>query len=320
MEYETAGDPMTDLKWTRKTAEKIADEMTKVGIDVSESTVRRILKNLNFSLKTNVKSISNGGKKVSPESQLKRDSQFNYIKKIRKKFEKKKLPSISVDTKKKEPIGHFKNPGTRLKRGVDLTYDHDFITYAKGQAVLYGIYDDQKNRGFVVVGEFLRKENAYTSSDTPEFAVAAIEKWWQAEGKNTHREGNEILILADSGGSNGYRPHMWKVKLQECICNKHGLKVTVCHYPPGASKWNPIEHRLFSEISKNWRGTPLIDFETVLKYIRTTKTKAGMRVRATSSNKEFKKGAKATKEQIENLNIKRHKINPEWNYTLSPVC
>ncbi len=188
MKYETAGDPMTDLKWTKKTADKISNEMIKIGINVSASTVRKILKGLNYSLKTNVKSISNGGKKVSPENQLKRDSQFNYIKKIRKRFKSKKSPSISVDTKKKELIGNFKNPGTRLKRGVDLTYDHDFITYAKGQAVLYGIYDDQNNRGFVVVGKFLRKGNGYTSSDTPEFAVAAIEKWWKEEGKNKHRE------------------------------------------------------------------------------------------------------------------------------------
>jgi len=149
--------------------------------------------------------------------------------------------------------------------------------------------------------------------------VAAIEKWWEMEGKNLHKERTEILILADAGGSNGHRPHMWKVNLQKCLCNKHGLKVTVCHYPPGASKWNPIEHRLFSEISKNWRGTPLVDFETVLKYIRTTKTKAGMRVRAVSCHKKFKKDIKATKDQLEKLNIKRHKINPEWNYTLSPA-
>ncbi len=167
-----------------------------------------------------------------------------------------KIPIISVDTKKKELIGNFKNPGTRLKREANLANDHDFLTYAIGKAVLYGVYDQHKNKGYVSIEKFLKKGNEILSGDTPEFAVESIERWFRYDGINTYENIEEILILADAGGSNGYRPYMLKVKLQELLCNKHNLKVTVCHYPPGTSKWNVIEHRLFSEISKNWSGPP----------------------------------------------------------------
>ena len=202
-------------------------------------------------------------------------------------------PAISVDTKKKEPIGNFKNPGTRYKREADLTNDHDFLTYALGIAAPYGVYDRHKNIGFVSIGMFLKKNKQIISGDTPEFAVESIERWWINEGILTYHNNDELLILADAGGSNGYRPHMWKVKLQEIFCDKYKFKVTVCHYPPGASKWNVIEHRLFSEISKNWRGTPLTDYETVYKYILRTKTKTGLKVNAELVNKIYEKGLKA---------------------------
>ena len=206
------------------------------------------------------------------------------------KFTKMNKPAISVDTKKKEPIGNFKNPGTRYKREADLTNDHDFLTYALGIAAPYGVYDRHKNIGFVSIGMFLKKNKQIISGDTPEFAVESIERWWINEGILTYHNNDELLILADAGGSNGYRPHMWKVKLQEIFCDKYKFKVTVCHYPPGASKWNVIEHRLFSEISKNWRGTPLTDYETVYKYILRTKTKTGLKVNAELVNKIYEKG------------------------------
>lgn len=319
MEYETAGNPMSGLKWTRKTTEKISKELASINIKVGRTAVGDILKSLGFSLKSNSKKISNGGKLVSDEDQSKRDMQFNYIGKMRKKFSEKNMPIGSVDTKKKELIGNFKNPGTRLKRLSDLTNDHDFLTYAIGKAALYAIYDLQLNLGFVSVGRFLREGNSsFSSSDTPEFAVESIERWWRKTGVQAYQESKKMLLLADAGGSNGYRSNMWKVFLQKIICNGYGIEVTVCHYPPGASKWNPIEHRLFSEISKNWRGTPLIDYETVLKYTRTTKTKTGLNVKAVLVKKRYEKGLKATEDEIKNLKIRYHKINPDWNYTIYP--
>ena len=318
MKYETAGDPMSNLKWTRKTTQKIADELATINIKVSKTTVAKILKDLDFSLKTNIKTVSNGGKVLTKEEKEKRNKQFEYIKEMRCKFYKMKQPVISVDAKKTELVGNFKNPGTRYKREADLTNDHDFLTYAIGKAALYGIYDESENTGFVSIGMFLREGKTFTSSDTPEFAVESIERWWIHEGVNKYQEPDEILIEADAGGSNGYRPHMWKVKLQEILCDKHGLKVTVCHYPPGASKWNLIEHRLFSEITKNWQATPLIDYETVLKYIKSTKTTTGLEVTAVLVDKKYKKGIKASKDDLKKLNIKYHETNPSWNYTLSP--
>ncbi len=318
MKYETAGDPMSDLKWTRKTTAKISDELALIDIFVSKTTVGKLLKCLNFSLKSNVKSISNGGKPITKEKMESRNIQFEYINEMLNKFSKIGNPAISVDTKKKEPIGNFKNNGTRYKRGADLTNDHDFLTYASGIAALYGVYDYDKNNGFVSIGMFLKEGGTISSSDTPEFAVESIEKWWINDGVKAYRNSNDLLIIADGGGSNGHRPHMWKVKLQEILCNKYKLSVTVCHYPPGASKWNPIEHRLFSEISKNWRGAPLISYETVLKYTMRTKTTTGLKVNAVLVQKQYEKGLKASKLDLENLNIERHQINPSWNYTLRP--
>jgi hypothetical protein len=317
MKDETAGDPISGLKWTRKTTRKIADELSVLGISVSKTTVGKILRQMDYSLKTNRKTISNGGKSPTKEEKKKRDDQFEYIKKMCQKFRGMNNPSISTDTKKKEPIGNFKNAGTRYKRGPDLTNDHDFLTYALGKAALYGVYDPARNEGFVSIGMFLRDGSRITSGDTPEFAVESIERWWTGEGLRHYRK-DELLILADAGGSIGYRPHMWKVKLQELLCDKHGIKVTVCHYPPGASKWNPIEHRLFSEISKNWRGKPLRDYETVLKYTLTTKTNSGLRVNAVLVDKQYQKGLSASEEDLSKLNIERHEVNPLWNYTLYP--
>ena len=310
MQHETAGDPMSDLKWTKKTTAKIADELALIDIRISKTTVGKILKGLNFSLKTNVKSISNGCRSKTKEENENRNAQFEYINTMINKFATMKQPAISVDAKKKEPIGNFKNPGTRYKREADLTNDHDFLTYAEGIAALYGIYDQQENKGFVSIGMFRKEGKTILSGDTPEFAVESIERWWRNAGITTYRNKKNLLIVADAGGSNGHRPHMWKVKLQEILCNKYKFNVTVCHYPSGASKWNAIEHRLFSEISKNWRGTPLINYETVLKYILRTKTKTGLKVEAVLVEKLYQKGLKASKKNLEQLNIERHEINP----------
>ena len=310
---------MTGLKWTLKTTDKISLELSLAGISVSSVTVGKIVRDLGFSLKSNVKKISNGGKKKTREEEEKRDAQFNYIAHNRNYFREKGYASISCDTKKKEIIGNFKNPGTRYKKKADLTNDHDFITYCKGKAALYGNYDWQMNEGFVAVGEFMKepKKSNFLSADTPQFAVESIEQWWLQIGRHRY-DRKKLLILVDAGGSNGYRNKMWKVYIQEILCDKYGLEVTVCHYPPGASKWNPIEHRLFSEISKNWKGTPLIDFETVLKYTETTKTKTGLKVKAFSMKKQYQKGIKATQEQLKTLHLFNHDINGSWNYSIYP--
>lgn len=320
MKYETAGDPISGLMWTHKTTAKIAYELNLAGIYICASTVANILKELNYSLKSNSKKVSNGGKKLTLEEKKKRNDQFKYIKIMREEFELENCPGISSDTKKKELIGNFKNAGTRYKKTSDLVNDHDFLTYCTGKAALYGIYDLFNNDGFVVVGEFKKEEkkSSFSSADTPEFAVEAIESWWLAKGMKNKYSKNKLLVLVDGGGSNSHRSHMWKINIQEILCNKYDLEVTVCHYPPGASKWNPVEHRLFSEISKNWRGTPLIDFETVVKYTKNTKTKTGLTVDVILKNKQYQKGIKADKKDIENLNLQKHNINPSWNYTIFP--
>ncbi len=318
MEPETAGDPMSGLKWTRKTTCKIAKQMGSVGISISSTTVGKILKQLGFSLKSNVKKISSGGKTMTIKEQEKRDEQFEYINKLRSQSHQENFPEISIDTKKKELIGNFKNAGTRYKRIADLTNDHDFLSYGLGKAALYGVYNPPHNKAFVSIGMFIKEKNTIVSGDTPEFAVDSIERWLINDGVKTYPDIKEVLILADAGGSNGYRTHMWKVGLQNTICNKYGIKVTVCHFPPGASKWNPIEHKVFSEISKNWKGTPLIDYETVLKYTQTTKTTKGLEVNAILVDKKYEKGIKASKNDLKKLNIKYHEVNSSWNYTIFP--
>lgn len=308
MQYETAGDPSTGLKWTRRTTEKIAVELKAAGITVSSKTVAKILKKLGFSLKVNQKKIALSGN-GSRKKREQRNEQFNYICQQRHKAEKKAIPVISVDTKKKELIGNFMNAGNRWERESTEVNDHDFPSWAGGKASPYGIYDTVANRGSVYVG---------TSYDTAAFAVYAIQHWWRSEGRKRYPEADELLILADNGGSNSPRCAQWKYELQKHLCNGNGIRVTVCHFPPGASKWNPIEHRLFSEISKNWKGTPLTSYEIVLKYIRKTKTTTGLRVNARLVRKTFRKNVKVSDENMKRINLKRHKVLPCWNYTLRP--
>ena len=303
MEHETAGDPMTGLKWTRRTTEKIARELAHLGgIEVSANTVGRILKELGYSLRVNHKKISSG---CGPD----RDVQFKQISAMRDRFSARGLPVISVDTKKKELVGNFKNPGAAWNKHAVAVKDHDFRSQGLGLAVPYGIYDIQANRGSVFVGE---------SYDTPQFAVSSIEKWWRYDGCRRYTKANELLILADCGGSNGYRCRAWKHELQR-FSNRQRIKITVSHYPPGASKWNPIEHRLFSEISKNWAGCPLDSFETIQNYIRTTSTTTGLEVKAYIDQRKYEKGVTISVEQMSQLNIRKHEELPNWNYTITPL-
>ena len=303
LEDETAGDPVSGLKWTRKTTRKVADELKSLGIRVGRTTVGKLLKKMEYSLKVNQKKIGAG---KDPD----RNEQFEYISRQRKQAAAEGIPVISVDTKKKEKVGLFKNPGATWRQEAQQVNDHDFRSTAIGMAVPYGIYDIEANRGFMCVG---------MSYDTPEFAVECIVKWWRDEGGRRYPNTPQVLILADGGGSNGFRCRLWKSALQEKLCDRFGLSVTVAHYPPGASKWNPIEHRLFSEISKNWAGEPLDSYETILKFIRTTKTTTGLKVRSRLVSKQYKKGIRVSDERMEQLNMTRQEILPKWNYTLSPI-
>jgi len=302
MKHETAGDPMTGLKWTRRTTEKIADELTELGIDVSPNTIAKLLKQMGYSLRVNHKKIAHG----SPQD---RDEQFARIAQLRKGFTAQGSPLISVDTKKKELVGRFKNPGVAWNREPVAVNDHDFRSDALGLAIPYGIFDLQANRGTLFVGR---------SYDTPQFAVESIEKWWRTEGGQRYPKARRLAILADGGGSNGTTSRAWKYGLQNALCNRHRLTVTVAHYPPGASKWNPIEHRLFSEISKNWSGRPLDSYETILKYLRSTATSTGLRVRAHLVRKSYAKGIQIADAQMNDLSIEHHEPLPKWNYTLHP--
>jgi len=306
MEYETAGDPVSGCKWTLKSTEKIARQLRRANIHVSPKTVARLLKEMKYSLRVNVKTIESGSRKPLDPGQ--RDRQFRYIKRQRQDFTRRDLPVISVDTKSRELIGRFHQSGRTWGRESVEVLDHDFPSDAQGVGIPYSIYDTARNEGFVCVG---------TSRDTSEFAVDSIRTWWLKAGRYHYPDADEILILADCGGSNSNRIRLWKFQLQVAFCDRVGVRVRVCHYPPGASKWNPIEHRLFSFISANWAGHPLESHECMLKFIRATKTKAGLRVRACLIEKQYQKGIKISDAQMRRVALKRYRVNPDWNYSIA---
>ena len=293
---------MCDQKWVRSGLRHLSAELESLGHQASPMTVRRLLKKLEYSLKANVKRLTGP---PHPD----RDPQFKHIQAQKQAYLDAGSPVISVDTKKKELIGNFQNTGRSWCRDPEEVNVHDFRQDALGRAVPYGVYDLNHNLGYVYVGN---------SADTPQFAVDAIAMWWETEGQTAFREADKILVLADAGGSNGYRPRLWKQQLQEQLADRLGLEVTVCHYPTGASKWNPIEHRLFGPISVNWAGKPLRRFETMLAYIRGTTTETGLKVKAYLLNGHYEKGVKVSDEQMEALNLERHDVCPNWNYTLRP--
>ncbi len=302
MEGETGGDPMGDQRWVRSSLRRLSAELESQGHQASRMTVRRMLKKLHYSLKANVKRLTGP---PHPD----RDRQFEYLAAQKEAYLEAGLPVISVDTKKKELIGNFKNAGRSWCRGAEEVNVHDFRQDAVGRAVPYGIYDLNHNRGHVYVGN---------SADTPQFAVDAIAMWWEREGQSAFCGADKILVLADAGGSNGYRPRLWKQQLQQQLADRLRLEVTVCHYPTGASKWNPIEHRLFGPISINWAGKPLRSFEAMLAYIRGTTTETGLKVKAFILDGHYEKGVKVSDEQMKALNLERHDVCPNWNYTIKP--
>lgn len=302
LQEDTAGDPTGRHRlWTGKRLVQITRELQQLKIVVSPGTVRRLLDQLGYGLHANSKSLS------TPHPQ--RDQQFQCIARQKKRFVRGALPIISVDTKKKELVGNFKNPGRVWSREATPVKDHDFRSEALGMAILYGIYDLVANRGSVFVG---------TSHDTPEFAAGNVAQWWRDSGRKSYSDVSQLLILADGGGSNGARVRLWKYALQEQVVDPFDLEVTVCHYPTGASKWNPIEHRLFSEISKHWAGQPLDSYENILRLVGETKTQTGLRVKSRLVPKPFEIGKKVSAEQMGQLRLVKHTVLPEWNYTLYP--
>lgn len=302
MKEDTAGDPMSNRKWSRKDTRKLSKEIKEKGFEISANTVGTILKEHGYSLKANRKSINE-------TSHPDRDTQFRQISAFRKSFEDQGLPIISVDSKKKELIGNFKNPGKLWRKYLKDVYTHDFRSHASAIAAPYGVYEYALNRGTVVIG---------TSSDTSEFAVDSIEMWLKEIAFASYPSMDKFMILCDSGGSNGYRTRLWKMRLHEQIAMKYGLQITICHYPPGASKWNPVEHKLFSFITMEWQGEPLTSLDVMKNKIESTTTTTGLKVKAYINNKKYEKGIKIPDNQFNKIKIKQNEVLPKWNYTIMP--
>lgn len=300
--HEIAGDPMGEQMWVRSSLRNLSRQLREREYDVSYFVVRRLLKKLGYTLRLNVK-VRQGVQ--SPQ----RDEQFKYIAARRKAFAALGHPIISVDAKKKEPIGKFRQAGRSWGKHAEQVNAYDFTSQADCRAVPYGIYDVARNTGCVYVG---------TSGNTPEFAVDAIAAWWQDEGRTGYPSAADILVLADGGGSNGWRARGWKWHLQEKLADPFGLRVTVCHYPTRCSKWNPVEYRLFSPISLNWAGRPLRTLDVMLAYIRGTTTKAGLSVKAQLLEGEYVTARKVSTKELEALSLRPHSVCPSWNYTIEP--
>jgi len=301
VQEHAGGDPMTSRRWVRRSLRNLSADLKKQGHRVCPNTVRRLLRQQGISLRSNVKRLAGP---PHPD----RETQFQHITRQRRAFARRGLPELSIDAKKKELIGNFKNPGRSWRHEAESVNTYDFIHDAQCRATPYGIYDTRTNRGHVCVG---------TSADTAAFAVDALADWWRHHGKASYPQAKELLLLSDGGGSNGYRSRLWKRSLQRW-CDRSGLRVTVCHYPTGASKWNPVEHRLFSPISLNWAATPLRTLGTMLSCLRGTKTQTGLRVTAHLNEQTYPTKIKVTNQEMKSLNLQRHETCPQWNYTISP--
>ena len=303
VEPDERGDPMSPLRWTTKSTRSLADELARQGRKVSADTVGDLLRGEGFSLQGNAKTLEG---QRHPD----RDAQFRYINEQVKDHQGTADPVISVDTKKKELVGEFSNAGRqwRPKGQPAATRTHDFPDAGVGKAVPYGIYDLTGNFGWVNVG---------TDHDTAAFAVESVRRWWKAAGQEQYPLARRLLVTADAGGSNGYRTRAWKAELA-ALALETGLEVTVCHFPPGTSKWNKVEHRLFSHITMNWRGRPLASHEVVVNTIAATTTRTGLRVRAELDDGEYATGVQVTDAQMKALPLERHDWHGDWNYTLHP--
>ncbi len=297
------GDPQSPLRWTCKSTRSLAAELTRKKHPISHEKVAQFLRNMNYSLQGNRKTEEGAD---HPD----RDAQFEYINAQVSRAMTAGRPVISVDTKKKEIIGNYENSGRRWRKvkSPEIVNTHDFPDPEVPRAYPYGIYDLGRNSGYVNVG---------TDHDTSAFAAASIRGWWRADGKRLYPRANQLLVTADGGGSNGYRRHLWKLELQK-LADKTALSIEVCHFPPGTSKWNKVEHRLFSFISSNWRGQPLRDYETIVRLISATKTAKGLTVTCRLDRRKYPLGRKVTKEELESLHIVRNAFHGEWNYIIRP--
>jgi hypothetical protein len=297
----TAGDPVSGMKWTHRSLRTLQRAPKRRGFKTSPSTIARLLRDRDFSLRT-CRTNKAGTRHKD------RDRQFRYLVRLRRLYRTRGWPVISVDTKKKELVGDFKNPGRNWRREDREVLDHDFPSWAVGRAIPYGIYDLAFDEGLVVVG---------TSHETPSFAVAAIRRWWTEVGRGRYFGKRRLLIEADAGGANAANKWEWKVAMQG-LADEFGLIITVTHYPPGASKWNPIDHRMFSLISANWAGEPLVSYETILGYIGRTRSSKGFHCRAYLDETDYPTGYKVTPEEKAQVRLKPRRVLPEWNYTIWP--
>ena len=304
VESSTRGDPMSPLLWTCQSTQQLATVLSKEGNPISPDTIGRLLAEMGYSLQANLKTLEEGAN--HPD----RERQFHYLNREVGRFLRRGDPVISVDTKKKELIGRYYNKGRqwRPQGKAEKVQIHDFIDPEEPKAIPYGIYDLARNEGWVNVG---------CDHDTASFAVGSIRRWWRSMGKEPYSQARRLLICADGGGSNGYRLRLWKYELQSFV-EEADLEVVVCHLPPGTSKWNKIEHRLFSHISMNWRGRPLVSHEVVVKLIGATMTKTGLKVKAKLDKRKYPLKVKVTDEEMRSLNLEPHKFHGEWNYTIRP--
>ena len=295
------GDPMSPLRWTSKSTRHLAEALGGRGYPVSHQTVTELLRVLDYSLQGTTKTLEGA---QHPD----RDAQFEYINRTTKRYLRQGWPVISVDTKKKELVGPFKRSGRewRPKGQPEEVRVHDFPDPDLGKAIPYGVYDVGQDLGWVNVGK---------DHDTAAFAVESIRRWWRSMGVPLYPRAKRLLICADGGGSNGYRSRLWKAKLQR-LATEMALQITVCHFPPGTSKWNKIEHRLFSHITLNWRGRPLVSHDVVVNLIGSTKTKSGLRVKARLDKRKYALGIQVSDEEMEAIKLTRHRFHGDWNYTI----
>jgi len=303
VEPTTRGDPESPLRWTCKSTRQLASALGAQGYRIGRQTVATLLDDLGYSLQGNRKT-------KEGSSHPDRDAQFNYINNLVKDFQRREQPVVSVDTKKKELVGDFGNGGKewRPKGEPEPVRVYDFVDKRLGKVNPYGVYDPTANVGWVSVG---------VDHDTAEFAVEALRRWWKKMGRVCYPEATELLITADGGGSNGSRVRLWKVSLQQ-LANETELRISVCHFPPGTSKWNKIEHRMFSHISLNWRGKPLVSHEVVVHLIAATTTRTGLKIEAELDTNVYPTGIKVTDEQMKNIRIVKSNFHGEWNYTIIP--
>jgi hypothetical protein len=302
LDDHTGGHPMKVRKFVRRSLRNLHQDLKDCGHRASHTTVGKLLHDEDYAPKANQK-------RYASTRHPDRDRQFRYLAQLKRTFLAAGWPVISIDAKKKELIGNFQNRGQRWCQDAEVVHTHDFPQDALARAVPYGLYILNQNRGYVRVG---------LSANTAEFAVDTIVSWWATDGRRAFPDAPKLLIFADSGGSNGCRPRLWKARLQTQVADRFGLEVTVCHYPTGASHYNPIEHRLFGPISINWAGQPLRSLPLLLACIRGTHTETGLKVKASLNRKRYRTKIQVSNQEMKSLNLERHNICPTWNYTIKP--